>query len=288
MSLEEYIKKQNSKLSPNSIKTYASLLRSLHRKIFTKDFDVKDFNNSKKVLEYVEPLPYTKRKTLLSALIMLTDNDEYRKLLHQDFKSEKDTIMKHEKTQTQEDNWVSEGDILSKLKLLKKYADISYKMASPNVQTIQDYVLLCLMSGIYIPPRRSMDWTEFKIKNINKEKDNYLDKNKLVFNRYKTDKHYGTQIIECPKELISILKKWITLNNNDYLLFDGDGKKLTSSKITNRFNKIFSPKKVSSNILRHVYLTNKFGDQLEKQMEIDKTFKDMGSSANQLDTYVKN
>ena len=32
------------------------------------------------------------------------------------------------------------------------------------------------MSGIYIPPRRSLDWTEFKIKNIDKAEDNYLDK----------------------------------------------------------------------------------------------------------------
>jgi len=287
MSLEDFIKERNNKLSPNSIKTYASLLRSLHRKIFDGDFDLSHFNNSKKVIDHVQPLPYTKRKTLLSALIMLTDNDEYRKLLHQDFKSEKSTIMKHEKTKSQEDNWVSESDIFAKLKLLKKYADLSYKMETPNVQIIQDYVLLCLMSGLYISPRRSMDWTEFKIKNI-KDKDNYLDKNKLVFNRYKTDKHYGTQIIECPKELVTILKKWISLNDNEYLFFDGNGKKLTSSKITNRFNKIFFPKKVSTNILRHVYLTNKFGDQIAKQLEIDQTFKNMGSSGQQLDTYVKN
>ena len=42
------------------------------------------------------------------------------------------------------------------------------------------------MGGIYIPPRRSLDYVCFKIKNINRDEDNYLDKNEFVFNKYKT------------------------------------------------------------------------------------------------------
>ena len=55
-----------------------------------------------------------------------------------------------------------------------------------EVQQIQNYVLLSLLSGVFIPPRRSLDYCEFKIRNINKMNDNYMDANKLVFDIYKT------------------------------------------------------------------------------------------------------
>ena len=42
------------------------------------------------------------------------------------------------------------------------------------------------MSGQFIPPRKSLDWTEFKIKNVDKAEDNYLDKNELflIFDQF--------------------------------------------------------------------------------------------------------
>ena len=143
------------------------------------------------------------------------------------------------------------------------------------------------MSGQFIPPRRNLDYTEFKIKNIDKEKDNYLDKNELVFNTYKTSKFYNTQKIEIPKELKTILTKWFKVNDTDYLLFDINGSKLTSVKLNQRLEKIFG-KKAGANLLRHLYLTQKFGDTIKKNNEIDETMEDMGSSASQLKTYVKN
>ena len=142
------------------------------------------------------------------------------------------------------------------------------------------------MSGIYIPPRRNLDYCEFKIKNVDKEKDNYLDKNSLVFNTYKTAKFYGEQRIEIPKELKSILTKWIKLNDTDHLLFDINGSKLTSVKLTQRLNKIFG-KHSGANLLRHLYLTERFSDTIKKNNEIDDTMEEMGSSASQLKTYVK-
>jgi predicted secreted protein len=83
-----------------------------------------------------------------------------------------------------------------------------------DLQTIQQYIILCLLGGIFIAPRRSLDYTEFKIKSINKDDDNYLDKNELVFNKYKTAKFYNEQRVAIPKELKSILTKWIKNNNS--------------------------------------------------------------------------
>jgi hypothetical protein len=71
---------------------------------------------------------------------------------------------------------------------------------------------MALVSGQFVPPRRSKDIVDWKIKNINKEKDNYLEKNKIYYKSYKTAKTYGQQIVEIPTALKSILNKWLKLN----------------------------------------------------------------------------
>ena len=118
--------------------------------------------------------------------------------------------------------------------------------------TIRDVVLLALTSGLYIPPRRSLDYSELKIRGINKDTDNYLLKNKLVFNVYKTAKTYGRETIDVPPELQSLLKKYISLlpSGQEYLLVNKNGKKMNSVSIALALNKIFS-KGVSVNMLRH-------------------------------------
>jgi hypothetical protein len=121
---------------------------------------------------------------------------------------------------------------------------------------------------------------------IDKEKENYIDKNKFVFNSYKTAKTYGQQTVVIPKPLQTIIKKWIGANPTEYLLFDTNGNKLTNVKLTQRLNKIFG-KKASVNQLRHTYLTDKYKPLMEAQKEMAQDMAEMGSSTAQAQTYVK-
>jgi hypothetical protein len=89
-----------------------------------------------------------------------------------------------------------------------------------------------------------------------------------------------------PKELKTILNKWIKVNPTEYLLFDTNMNKLTNVKLNQRFNKIFGGKK-SVNALRHSFLTDKYADDMKKKKEMEETMKEMGSSTGQLTTYVK-
>ena len=155
-----------------------------------------------------------------------------------------------------------------------------------DLQSIQDYIIVALLGGLFIPPRRLLDFTEFRVKNINKDEHNYYNRGSLYFNHYKTAKHYGEQSVKVPKELQAILTKWIKANPNEYLLFDVNGNKLNSVKLNQRLNKIFNAK-ISVNALRHSYLTDKFGDTIDKNNHIKKIMTDMGSSSSQLTTYVK-
>ena len=67
---------------------------------------------------------------------------------------------------------------------------------------------MCLYSNVFIPPRRLIDYTEFKMREINPDTDNYMNKNTFIFNKYKTAKVYGKQTIDIPVQLRNILNKW--------------------------------------------------------------------------------
>lgn len=292
MDLKTELKKLRPTLSDGSLTTYCSILRSLHKKIFDGgEIKKSDYDDTDKILKHLEDLPPNKRKTILSALVVISGKPDYRSEMLDDIKSYSADAKKMEKTETQEANWVSKTEILNLYNEYKQDAMLRYKkskLSMNDLQAIQNYIILCLLGGIFIAPRRSLDYTEFVIKDVDKSKDNYLDKTELVFNRYKTAKFYDEQRVNCPKELLSILKKWIKNNDNEYLLFDSNGSKLTSVKLNQRLNKIFG-KNASVNLLRHSYLTDKFGDEIERSKKMANVAEEMGtSSAQVIGTYIKN
>lgn len=289
-TIKEYIKDKRPSLSDSSITTYSSVLKSLYKKVYgNEDIDYDKFDHADKILEFLKDLPPNKRKTILSALVIITDNKKYREQMLSDVRDYNKEISKQEKTESQEENWVTQEQVETMFNDLKKTANMIYKKehkSSSDLQVLQNFIILALFK--LIAPRRSKDYCDFKIKNVDKEKDNYMDKGKFVFNSYKTAKTYGKQEVLIPKELTMIINKWIKTNPTDYLLFDVNMNPLSSVKLNQRFNKIFDGKKTSVNMLRHSFLTEKFGDVIKKNDELANTMTDMGSSSGMAKTYVKN
>jgi hypothetical protein len=290
MDISKTLSELRPTLSAGSLKTYTSLLNSVHKNVFkNEEISKSDFDECDEILQYLKNLKPNQRKTILSALVVISDKPKYREAMIEDIRDYSKEISKQEKSPAQEANWIDQTELNEVFANAKSTATALYKkskLTMSDLQDIQNYIILCLMAGIFIPPRRNLDYTEFKIKNIDKEQDNFINKNELIFNTYKTAKFYGEQRIEIPKELKTILTKWLKVNDTDYLLFDTNGSKLTSVKLTQRLNKIFG-KHSGANLLRHLYLTEKFSDTIKKNNEIDETMEDMGSSASQLKTYVK-
>lgn len=290
MDIEEYIKKQRPNISKSSVKTYSSILRNLYKKVFEKDdIDIDDFEKSEKILRHLKTLEPNKRKTILSALVVITDNKDYRTQMLDDIKDYNKEQSKQEKNEKQVNNWVSQDDVnqlFSKLQTNAKHLYKKPELNNNDLQEIQNFIIISLLGGVFIPPRRSKDYTEFKIKNIDKSKDNYIEKNKFVFNTYKTAKTYGMQSVDIPHGLKLIIKKWLKVNPTDYLLFDSSLNKLSNVKLNQRINKLFD-KKVSVNQLRHTFLSDKYGDLIDKKGQLANDFKDMGSSMIQEPVYIK-
>jgi integrase len=299
MEIENLIIERRPKLSKSSVKTYKSILSNLYKNVFETDnnasesqIDVKKFEEVDKIIKYLKQmLEPNQRKTVLSALFVITDDKKYRDLMIDDIDKYNEEENKQEIKDDKKDSWTNTDDISKLYSELEQNALFLMKkkknLTTLDLQHIQNFIILCLLGGVYIPPRRSKDYTEFKIKNIDKEKDNFRNKNEFVFNTYKTAKFYGQQKIPIPQTLGKILNKWYKINPTEYLLFDSSLGKLTNVKLNQRLNKIFGNKKIGVNSLRHSYLSDKYQDTIKRNEDLEDDMKAMGSSKLQEKVYIK-
>lgn len=279
-------------LTQKSLQAYASGLSTLYIKTFPEqNFNLQNFNNTEFIDNYLQDKKNTFRKAIYAALVSLTANEHYRNKMYEEAKIINEQTNTQLKTHTQQDNWVETEQVQNIFNNLANNAKDIYKKKDLNIgdlQQIQNYIIMALTSGEFIPPRRSIDYTEMKIKNIDINKDNYIDGKYFIFNTYKTAKDYGQQKIEIPVKLRNILKKWKTVNPTDYLLFDNNNNKLTNVKLNQRMNKIFDGKKIAINTMRHTYLTDKYKDTSKNMKDLGNDMRMMGSSINQEMVYIKN
>jgi hypothetical protein len=290
--LKEHIKEKRPTLSDSSVNTYTSILKSLYRKAFGEgNMDFDDFEKSDVILEFLKDLEPNKRKTIMSALVVICkDPKPYRVQMLDDIKETSANTAKQEKTPEQEEHWITQDALRAKFAELGQDSAHTYKkktLAMADLQKIQDFIIIALFH--LIAPRRAQDYTEFKIKGIDKEKDNWFDDriNEFVFTKYKTAKFYGEQRLPIGKDLKLIIKKWIKSNPTEYLLFDTNGSKLSTVKLNQRLNRIFgSDKGCSVNNLRHSYLSDKYQDSIKMNEELAKEMTDMGSSISQSKIYI--
>ena len=201
---------------------------------------------------------------------------------------------KDEKTEQQKENWISWKDVEDKFKELNNNLKISKKITEEQYNNLLDLVILSLY--VLIPPRRNADYLLMEITNNNTEdKDkNYLDlkKEQFIFNVFKTSKKDGQLIVSIPKELLEILKKYIKYHPDKMLLkkenipflVDYNGKQFKSiNSITRILNKIFN-KKIGASMLRHIYLSSKYGNILKEQ---EKDSKMMSHNLQTQKDYIK-
>jgi len=287
--IKELIVENKPNISKSSITTYLSILKNLHIKVFGDNIDASNFKKADKILKFLEEVDPAKRKTVLSALVVITDNKKYRDQMLKDIEEYKTNESTQKKNDKQSDSWVDTETIDDIFDKLGKNANLIYKKksyTSSDLQEIQLFIILCVLSGKFIPPRRSKDYVDFKIKDIDPEVDNYLHKKTMVFNSYKTAKTYQRQELPVPPELMKILNKWIKINPTEYLFFDSNLKKLSNVKLTQRLNKIFG-KKASVNQMRHTYLSNKYQKTIELNKEMEADMAKMGTSKAQEKVYIK-
>jgi hypothetical protein len=289
--IREQLKKNRPNVTESTIRSYVSVISSLFRSIGSGKSVVEFFEKyPKQVLTALKDLPPNVRKTKLASLVsLLTHNpksaDVYRELMNKDIKVY-DNRDQSKKTETEEANWITQDEVQQIFN--DKYKESKHlfsksKLTPNNFEDLQDFLIISIFH--LIEPRRLKDYTDFKIRNIDPKVDNYMKGNTFVFNSYKTSKTYGQQIVKIPPLLNSIIRRWAIVNSSDFLLVGKTGYRLSQPQLTLRLNCIFG-KRVSVNILRHSFLTEKYKN-MPMLNEIEQTAKNMGHSIEEAMAYRK-
>lgn len=295
LDIRETISTNRPNLSLSSIKTYMSIINKTSKDIGVKLETPDDvIKHNKEILETLMKYRPNIRKTKLSAFIVILDEKEktpenvkpiiedYRKQLFNDADDVDKDEKKQKLTTTQEKNFITWDEVLKVYNNLKTEAEPLFKLEKLNnkqYNKLQEFVLLSLY--VLTPPRRSLDYANFKIKNIVNDTDNYMitkgrkKEAVFIFNTYKNSKRLGKQEIVISNALRNIIQKWISKNPYEYLITTNSGKKVEQPRINLMLNNIFG-KNIGSSLLRHIFLTHKYADVNLEEME--KTTQEMGNS----------
>jgi hypothetical protein len=303
--LKEKLKEQRN-LSDPSVKLYIRQLTTLNN-----NESFKNLNFLKKVDDILDKLKNYKentKKSYLSAieavLSLFKKNklyETYKKLLDEKIKDYKEKD-KNEINEEENKNWVSSEEIQEIKENLLKGISNKKNITSSEWNKLLRAFLISLYTDL--PPRRNQDYLLCFI--VRKEKKglnndvNYLilNEDKFVFNKFKTSKSSGKQEINFKdnENFKSILNLYLShhpllksTKGMVPLLVDDKGVPPSSPNwITRILNKTFK-KKVGSSMLRKIYLTTKYGDELDKLKEMRNDSIKMGNSVGtQQAVYIKN
>lgn len=226
---------------------------------------------------------------------------EYYAKETKDGSEERRTADPHAKSEKQAESWLSMEEIK---KVRDDLATAVAGLKTARALTAEQYesLLQYLLVSLYTltAPRRNLDYEAMcivpKIAEDTPTDKNYLDygAKEFVFNRFKTAKKYGQQKEAIPAELWEavsaylkfhpLMKKKLPKSACIKFLVKADGTPLNSANgITRLLNKAFG-RKIGSSMLRHIFLTEKYGSTL-KEMEDDAVA--MGHSVSQQREYVK-
>jgi hypothetical protein len=208
----------------------------------------------------------------------------------------------NEKTAKQTANWLTWNDVERHARELDekvKEFGKSKTLTDSQYDTLLQKTILALYTDVQ--PRRNQDYLDMFIvkkwvETMPADK-NYLDiaTKQFIFNKYKTAKKYGVQKEAIPERLYDTICVYLRYHpiwkgtakrkaDAVKLLTSAKGEPLTAvNAITRVLNRVFG-KKIGSSMLRHIYLSSKYGDTLE---EMKKDADAMGHSVAVQHSYVK-
>jgi hypothetical protein len=280
--IAEELREKRPNISDSSEKTYASTLFSLNKRM-GGEHDLDFFKKHNEILQFIKENMQNKQtqKTLLSALLILTGLSEYRADMLAFAKEVNDAYKTQKMTDKQREHRISFDQVKEKVE-----KTLSALKQHRTMVGFQQFLAAAFSSGVYAPPRRS-EFANIRIRNFDNTLDNYLFKNNIVFNSYKTSKKYGRQEYTIPKEVMPFLRQYLKINKTDFLFPKKDGEASMSNVDYNRLlGKVFGSF-ISVDALRSIYLSEKYKD-VPRMEDMEQTAREMGHSVSTAMTdYVK-
>jgi hypothetical protein len=212
--------------------------------------------------------------------------------------------VENKKTEKQEKNWKEFEEIMDIQKNLSASVD-KFKNNQDITKKEYNKLLELLVLSLFTlqEPRRNQDYLYmYFVRKDNPKMDknkNYIfkDGNKygVIFNKYKTSKKYGSQSFTIENdELNNIIESYLkhhpdntgkkSKNWEIKFLVKASGEPLEQiNSITRVLNRVIGAD-ISSSMLRHIFLSYKYGDNLKDRID---TAEKMGHSKEQQTKYIK-
>lgn len=274
----------------------ARYVKRIYMELYPDDtsFDLHKFQSDdiNRILEIILPNTPCVQKNLATACTALMPDPLFTSIINQSNEVYQSRINAHIPSQRDIDNKITVDELECVNNRLKSEFDGIYQhtktvYTQQDLQIIRNYLLFQLISGRHMPPRRSKDWTEFRLLNVDPLTNNYILGRQFVFTTYKTAKHHGTQYVDIPDFIYNLLCIWRRVNPSEWLIPSNTGKKFAQSNFCLLINKIIGSencKGKSTTQLRKSYLQTKFG----VLTELENTMQQMGSSQNVIMSYISN
>jgi flagellar motility protein MotE (MotC chaperone) len=266
-------------IKDTSINVYMNNIKKLFKELFSSTIiDISKFRNFEKISKYIDFIKnISSRKTMYTSVIVLLKSScrfpkkiikKYSEKLTNVAYQQNNFYMENKKSEKENNNWVSKEEIDTILNKLKEKKENNLLTHRQKLFLEQQYILLRLYTCIP-PVRNDYIFTKiFTTKNGKSENENYINlyEKKFILQKYKTFKFYGKKVVDLDDSLISdiihfenIKKNYPNKINHNYLIVNTtDLEPMNSSNYTKTLNKIFYPKKISSTILRKIYLSYKY------------------------------
>ena len=299
--IEISAKLKEKNLADSSIKLYLRTLEKLNDNKPLKNLNF--LKNSDKIMKSIEHLkPNTVRNYLIavSSVLGLDKSTKPKQKIYNTYfnlmmnmnKTLKEVEHSNTKSDTQQKNWIDWNDVIEQYNTLEQKVN-TFKgkkiITEAEYNTLLQYMILSLY--VLLPPRRNEYRDMLIVNKVPKDTtENYLvlDTHQIIFNKYKTAKAEGSLTVDIPvalQDVLSVYLKFHPGKKKGQFLMYADGTLLDKvNSITRVLNKVFSPKRVSSSMLRHSYLSYKYG----KVQESQKTDAElMGHSLSMAKDYIK-
>ena len=269
---------KNKGLTDSSVALYVRNLEKLNDNKPLKNLNF--LKKVDKVLEYIKDYAESTKRSFIIAICSVLNLDtttKAKKKLYDTYfqmmitknKEINAEYAKNKKSKKEEENWMSWKEVVDVWKTLEKETLKSY-------DSLLQFVVLSLY--VLIPPRRNDYQDMYIIKGMpQNEEDNYLDVDKweFVFNRFKTVKKEGKVVIRVPDDLRVILENYLKCHplykgkkGVFPFLVDSEGKPISKVNGITRLLAKSLGVGVGSSLLRHIFISDKFGDSSKESAKI--------------------
>ena len=306
------LKKFKPDLSDKSLKVYNNTINKILKDLDGCD-DLECLKDTKKVIKYLDNKDVsflTKRNYYNTIIVFLQAKNKPENIIkiYQDkrdkLNDEYTEFQKSgKKSLKQEKSWATLdelNDVKNKLRIETDKINKKDDYTKKDLQTVQNYFILTFY--LNTPLRNDLNNTKViklnqynKLSEKEKKESNYMvygSKNFLSLSQYKTAKKYGLKKIDLNNDIIKAFRLWYDKfnPNKEYLLINLNTKEpMTSHQLTLTLTKLFKKylnKNISTTMLRHIVLSEKFGDVKKEMKEMaDKMGHDVNTQQN---IYVKN